>query len=1007
MKKSHIDGNMVKDRQNYCQILGLNPQKESSYTVEAILKIIETKKNKWINDSINRQNDTEQRFKSHKLVSMTDDMIHVMTDPTLRNKEFSDGVILLKSKVQKLRQECIILSNGISTIPNGVAENYIKKIHWDNIQKTDIIKLAEIGQDTPPQPVSDMILNAYNGLRSVDAYTPSEMLNDIIVNPNLNIDLDPLSDNSPYNSIRSAFEVCSKRVNNIRSDILPEQDSYIMSMRNIKLILNSDEQLSDLITYGKCNRALIKVMEIIELEYNNQLDRAYIDELLNVFSTSNVNAGMAIQILQMFCFKKKIAANFSYVENKMIRCLECGSMIRKDPSIIFCPFCGKNLNATCPICRTIQSPKNLVCTKCGFNFGNGFSMAKKLEIKFYQNIQRGMLAEAERNVNDIREVCFEYPNMSSIELQLKKSKESMLTMYKMILDCYSHNKFSETKNIFESLVKQFPCALINNSELKQKYEDSINRFNTADAYCQKAKFISINNQKIKLYITALEICPDHPTVKIRLNEHPPHGPTHPIGSFKDESFTIKFRPPLDDESIVYCIYREIGSFPILTDKINPIAEVASCEYIDRTMDSGIEYYYSIYSMRQGVTSIDGAHIGPITLLAEVYNVNIEPIDNSGLHISFNKRCGQSRVRLWRSEDIEVGNTATEIFLDGKESYNDINLKKNHRYYYLFVIEYDINNSIQRSHGKIFSATTIDAPEPVHDMEIKLNEDNTFTARWSTSERVTLFNTQQEIELSRNIVRMSDIKASMTEIEPIRRYSNGIDFSISGCTVQYLYPIISCGEFGIKGDGIMIANLRPFRDIRKIVSNNDCIITMNWPNDAVEAKIVISDSEAKDPNCMDAEVKTVGRDEYMSDGMIKIPINGSATKYINMFANYKINGKMIASRGIIIKAHPNIYKKVRYILSVERGLMNIKFLTDTDERIPSVIAIKATRGIPLKKNEGTVVWRSQSHIQTVNGNKSFITNYEPSCGTHNIRMFFEEEDSYCTYRFVHPIYRDEG
>ena len=103
---------MAEKRQNYCQLLGLNPLKESTYSTEAILKKIDTKRGKWANDSRNKQNDTEQRFKSERLVEMTSDMERVMKDPVLKRKEFSDAQSILKGKVQKLRMDCIILSDG-------------------------------------------------------------------------------------------------------------------------------------------------------------------------------------------------------------------------------------------------------------------------------------------------------------------------------------------------------------------------------------------------------------------------------------------------------------------------------------------------------------------------------------------------------------------------------------------------------------------------------------------------------------------------------------------------------------------------------------------------------------------------------------------------------------------------------------------------------------------------------------------------------------------------------
>ena len=142
---------MAEKRQNYCQLLGLNPLKESSYSTEAILKKIETKRGKWANDSRNKQNDTEQRFKSERLVEMTSDMERVMKDPILKRKEFSDAQALLKGKAQKLRMDCIILSDGSYIALPGSADSYTKKLHWEGVTKSDVLKLAGIKEGSPPK----------------------------------------------------------------------------------------------------------------------------------------------------------------------------------------------------------------------------------------------------------------------------------------------------------------------------------------------------------------------------------------------------------------------------------------------------------------------------------------------------------------------------------------------------------------------------------------------------------------------------------------------------------------------------------------------------------------------------------------------------------------------------------------------------------------------------------------------------------------------------------------
>ncbi len=722
---------MAENKQNYCQLLGLNPLKESSYSTEAIIKKIEIKRGKWANDSRNKQNDTEQRFKSERLVEMTSDMERVMRDPILKRKEFIDAQALLKGKAQKLRLDCIILSDGTYVALPGSADRYTKKLHWESITKIDVLKLAGIKERSPPKPASDKVLNAYKGLRAVDAYTPIEMLNNLIDHPNLEINIDKLSDESSYSQIRNAFNVCDKRVNNVRPDVLPEQDSYIQTMRSVKLVLEPDKELATLITYGKCNRALIPVMETIEQEYTSQLSRKYIDELLNAHLTRDIDSKMAIQILQLFCYKKKIAANFSNVESSMIRCPECGNMVQAGPNTIFCPSCGKNFKTVCPSCGTAQQSKNQICIKCGFNFKEGMEKADRLALDFRINMQKGKVGKAEKSLAQLKDTYAGFASISEMDIELQKAKTNLTTMRKMILESYVKGKYTEVKTACEGLVQQYPDALNDDLDLHQKYSDCVTHYNTAELYCQKASVVYSKPQKMSLYVSAVEICPDHPVAKAKLREDPPSGPADAFGKMGNRSFTIKFMAPIDTTGVTYCIYREKNSLPRITEDTRPLAEIPATVYVDKTLEPGVEYYYSVYSKRWGILSKEGAHLGPVMTISEVDTVTIEPIDG-GLRIMYEKPRGATRVRLWRTDSNGNG-IGTEIALNGQTVYDDIGLAGGKKYHYLFVTEYEGRNKVERSQGVVFSGVTVDAPKPVRDLKIKWNKtDGTYTAKWSTT-----------------------------------------------------------------------------------------------------------------------------------------------------------------------------------------------------------------------------------------------------------------------------------
>ena len=900
--------------------------------------------------------------------------------------------------------DCIILSDGSYIALPGMADSYTKKLHWEGVTKSDVLKMAGIKEGAPPKPASDKVLNAYKGLRAVDAYTPVELLNALISHPNLEIGIDRLTEASSASQVRSAFEVCDKRVNSVRPDILPEQDSYIQSMRSLKLVLESDKELATLVAYGRCNRALVPVMDTIEQEYTAQLTRKYIDELLGAHLTRDIDSKMALLILQQFCYKKKIAANFSDTDSSMIRCPECGNMVQAGPNTVFCPSCGKNFKTVCPSCGTAQQSKNQVCVKCGFNFKEGMEIANRLALDFRMQMQKGRLSRAEKDLSQLRSVYPGYTGAPAMLAELEKAQTNFSTMRKLILDAYARNRYAEAKGATENLISQFPDTLSEDLELKQKYGDCVTRFNGAEMYCQKAAVADSKSARMGMYVSAVEICPDHPVAKSKLKEDPPMSPADAVGRLGDRSFVIKFMAPAEDTGITYCIYRERNSLPRVTEDTRPLAEIPGTTYVDRSLEPGVEYYYSVYSKRWGILSNDAAHIGPIMMISEVDTVNLEPIDG-GLRIMFEKPRGATRVRVWRTDSTSSSGIGTEIALNGQTVYDDIGLVGGRKYIYLFVAEYENRNRVERSQGVMFSGTTVDAPKPVKDLKIKWNKsDGTYTAKWGTTEKVALYHTPKRLAIPGTMVRMEDINSWMTEIKPLVEYSDGMRFSLPDGSVQYIYPIIPCGKMGIKGTEALVANLKPFRDVEKVLSNKDCVITMAWPDDAVEAKLVISNSEAKGLDDLDAEIKTVRREEYMEEKQIRIPMGRSPKKCINIFAIYKINDSMVPSRGIAIDVYSAEARKVRYTVKQEKGGMRLDFSTDPDaESLPPVIAVQVAVGIPLKRADGEVIWRSHGPVQLTGGSASLSVQCKNLEDPARMRLFFENDTDYNLFRFVHPLY----
>ena len=155
---------MASKTDNYCQLLGLDPYNESKYSLDKINEKIDKMEVKWANEFRNKQNDTGQRFKYHKLVDEVPEMKRCMADPMLRRKVFSEGKKSLEGKVQRLKLDCVILTDGRYIILPGVLDNFVKRLHWEGVDKKQVLKLANISEGGVPKIVNEKVINAFTNL---------------------------------------------------------------------------------------------------------------------------------------------------------------------------------------------------------------------------------------------------------------------------------------------------------------------------------------------------------------------------------------------------------------------------------------------------------------------------------------------------------------------------------------------------------------------------------------------------------------------------------------------------------------------------------------------------------------------------------------------------------------------------------------------------------------------------------------------------------------------------
>ena len=1006
---------MTSDRENYCRLIGLNPLKESSYTYDAIDKKITAREGKWAKESKDKQNDLDRRFQISKWLDMAPDMRRVMKDPILRSKEFDEGRKQLKAKASRLGRDSIVLRDGSRVLLPGTAEALVKKLQWEGVGKDDLIGLAGIRRTSVPQVVSDKVMSAFKGLQEVHAFTPMDLLNDLIRNPDLEININPLDEGSALAQIRSSFDSCEKRVNSVRQEVLPNQDSYIQSLRSLKLVLGSDQDLAALMKYGKCARALGPAKQAMDEDYGQPFTRGYIDDLLGRFvANTNADPAMALSILEEYCVKKKYISNFSSKESKLSTCPKCGALVEAGEGVMCCSVCGCGMRVKCPQCGAGQASGNKACVKCGFDFEDGLLKAKELEKKFRIALSYGMIDEAAGCIAKIERAYSTYPAIPEMKTELKPLSAKHTGLMNKVDLLYRQRRYHALRDALDDAKLDF-TKILNNPEMERRYEEASQKIMEADRICEKASEMRDADRVMMMYVTAIELCPDHPIARAKMKERPPESPADASAQVREGKVLIKFAVPEERTGMTFCIFRGKDSLPAVTDDTVPIAEIPGSVYLDKAMDPGVDNYYSIYSKRWGILSREAASCGPVMVFREVDNASIEPIEG-GLRLIYEKPKGCSRVRIWRKEGTTAAGTGEEVEImhDGGTVIDDYGLKGGVKYHYLFVAEYMNKGRTERSMGTAFSFTTTKFPEPVRDMEIRWNRaDGSYTAKWKSKEKVALYSSPKKINMFGRMVKTEDLNAWMKEIQPTEVYENGMRFFLPDGAVQYIYPMVPAGKVAVRGKDIMVANLKPFRDVEKRISGADCCVTMTWPTDADSATIVIKESSpASGPEDLDAERITITREAYNKDKMVRIPMGNSKKRVITLYAFYDVSGERMPSRGMSLDIYSGAYSKVRYSMRTEGAAgpdTKVILSIDADpgvRELPPVAAITVKEGIPLKIWDGESIWSSNRPVPISSGKNVTVFTAKGKVDVSKTRLFFVNEEDYNLFRFIHPLYKEK-
>ncbi len=927
-----------------------------------------------------------------------------MMNKTLRHGEFESAKKLLSAYASALKRYAVTLKDGSTYIPEGAVGDLTRAINWgDDVTAFTVRQASGLKEAEIPKLEDPDIVSAYETLRDLGLYTPMELVNTLIMMPEMGLRNALLDSGSSPADLRNAFGSAKARMRNIQRDF-PRKNAYLTAIRKTALVISPDEKLERATRFGESMRIMEPAVEALDRNRWQRMDRNFIYGLISHYVAGEAaDTDLAIRVLEVRCCERGYAADFSGSGPELRFCPGCGGLIDMRQDTNFCPICGREIRRICPKCGNVELAGNK-CSRCGRVFADEDRRINAEAKEISEMIELGNIPTAEKMFGKLK---LDYPHCSlgSLESSLGAASADYRRTVSRIEEDYKRRNLNAVKRGIERAKRKYP-GIRDEGTLGDYYDEACEKVAEASALCTRAQ----NEEPaaaMKTYILASDVCPDHPMAVRRLKDFPPDGPDGGECEIAEDRVRISFRVPAEREGMTFCIYRGNGTLPEVDANTVPLSEIAGSVYVDSAVSPGAEYYYKIYSKRWGVLSRHYTICGPAVVVFEVTDASAEPIED-GLRITYSRPSGCSRVRVFRKLK---GAAGEKELVGGAGAIEDRGLKGGRTYEYLFVAEYDVAGRTERSYGTTIEAVSPEYPSPVSELGLEwMRSENGNKATWASSVPVELYTSRSAAPRYGEIMPLKALEGIAEKIVPERTFEGGCIFGELPGAVNFVTAVSVIGETAVIGASQRVVNLRPFSGIRKKGDEGACIIRAEWPDDAESAALICRDAETGE----ESEPISVSRAAYEREGAIAMSMGSSEMMEVSMYAVYRIDGHEVRSAPRMFTAYSGRDVKVKYKVRTEKdrghGMVRIvldircPMKEDGDGSIPRVIMVLAKEGIPLRSDDGDMIWDSERPVNLDRGRAeiSFQAAKEDA-DLKRMRLFFYDTDEYWHHKIVHPLY----
>lgn len=642
---------------------------------------------------------------------------------------------------------------------------------------------------------------------------------------------------------------------------------------------------------------------------------------------------------------------------------QCGfcESLAPTPQHTRCPNCGQDLVQPCPRCGEPTATQDASCAKCGCHTGDGPTV-------------KALLKEAERCIveGDLNEAvaCCDRALLlwegwsPAVEIRNRaQSRQTERTKALTALETLlAARRLDESSRTLERFLHDWGPA--QTESIRTRIDEGLKRARTTLGSAEALRRTGKIDQAIELCEEALTHCADlRPALDI-LAQNPPPPPDGVRAEVSERTIRLKWSHTRASGTLRFSVVRKAGGTPSNVGDGTVVAETGAAHFDDVGIQTGIPWFYAVFSRRSGIPSTVAAVSGPHLLVAEVGHLEVLG-GNGQVSLRWSPPDGSVGVEVWRREGaspVRPGE-GQRVTISGDTAV-DVGLTNGNVYGYLVVTLFpDASRPGHRvpTPGRQITCTPIVLPAAVTDLEARRDEE-TVLLKWTPPPLpadVQIRQTKAMPEYSPG--RAVPVVAANRFGDPVPVSGRGsAQVVIEGRGRFFFVPLSVVADTAVLGTPVAVTLMDEVTALTARRNGQNIILMWNWPKDARDAQVAYSyDAFPEDAVEGNATRLNVARAEYERTGCWELRNATRQRHYFSVFVKDP-DGDFFSSGAHVLESMGQT-TTVSYSVVVKKGLLKrgireawVELRCDGVQSLRGIRIIGKQRNPPTSASDGVLL-----------------------------------------------------